>query len=231
MKIAILPARGGSKRVPRKNIKIFSGKPMIYWSITAALESKCFDEIIVSTDDKEIAEIARMSGAEVPFIRPNSLSDDYTETLPVIRHALEFFKSNGSSVSHACCVYPTAPFITPTAIKNALKLLEEPDAEFSFPATTFGHPIERAFTIGKNKFLEAVPASSLSRRTQDLTEYYHDAGQFYWGTHDAWLERDSIIGPNSVILPLPRHQCIDVDTHEDWHLAERLFYAKRFFPD
>lgn len=225
MKIAIIPARGGSKRIPGKNIKEFFGKPMIAWSIEAALESKCFDRVIVSTDDKEIAEIAKRYGAEVPFVRPANLSDDYMGTIPVIKHAVEWLNEYSQAPNLVCCIYATAPFISSSDIKSGLEKLQKTDFDYAFSVTSYGFPIQRAIKINENENVEMFEPQYFNTRSQDLEEAYHDAGQFYWGQADAWLSEKVIFGSNSTPIILPRHRVQDIDTFDDWERAEWLFRA------
>lgn len=223
MKIAVIPARGGSKRIPRKNIKEFSGKPMIAWSIEAALDSKCFDQVIVSTDDAEIADIAKSYGANVPFIRPAKLADDYTGTIPVIRHAIESMQTLGHTVDLACCIYATAPFIQLTDIQRGVDILIERNANYAFSVTSYAFPIQRAVRITENGEIEMFQPEHFDTRSQDLEEAYHDAGQFYWGKATAWLEAKPFFTSHSVPVILPRYRVQDIDTPEDWIRAEWLF--------
>ncbi len=225
MKVAIIPARGGSKRIPRKNIKEFFGKPMIAWSIDAALKSNCFDRIIVSTDDKKIAEIAKQYGAEVPFIRPAELSGDHAGTTPVIKQAIQWLNEHAQPPSHVCCLYATAPFVSADDIKRGLEQLEQANASYAFTVTSFGFPIQRAIRITDTNGVEMFSPEHFQTRSQDLEEAYHDAGQFYWGTVDAWLSEKVIFGPDSTPIILPRHRVQDIDTLEDWDRAEWLFKA------
>ncbi len=225
MKIAIIPARGGSKRIPRKNIKLFCGKPMIAWSIEAAIESNCFDRILVSTDDKEIASISEKYGAEVPFTRPSTLSDDYTATTPVINHAINWQKANGVTPTKVCCIYATAPFISASDISKGLMTLENSAIDFAFSVTSYAFPIQRAIRIDSDKRIHMFDDSKFNVRSQDLEEAFHDAGQFYWGVTDAWLEERMVFGPKSAPVILPRHRVQDIDTHEDWARAEWMFKA------
>lgn len=223
MKIAVIPARGGSKRIPRKNVREFCGRPMLAWSIAAARESGCFDRIIVSTDDAEIAEVARDSGAETPFVRPPSLSDDHTPTVPVIAHAINEMEAQGAHISHACCIYATAPFVRPGDIRRGLAVLTEAGALFAFSATSFAFPIQRAMRVLPTGRVEMFQPEHALARSQDLEEAYHDAGQFYWGTAGAWKSGKPIIGPDSAAVILPRHRVQDIDTMEDWVRAEAMF--------
>ncbi len=225
MKLCVIPARGGSKRIPRKNIKLFCGKPMIAWSIEAALQSGCFDQIIVSTDDAEIAEVARQYGAQVPFMRPVALSDDHTGTTAVIAHAIDWFAAQGQMPEQVCCLYATAPFVTHVDLLNGLQVLAEAGCDFAFTVTSYAFPIQRAIRITEAKRVEMFNPEHFSTRSQDLEEAYHDAGQFYWGRTSAWLANKRIFGPASAPVLLPRHRVQDIDTPEDWLRAEWLFKA------
>ncbi len=227
MKIAIIPARGGSKRIPRKNIKPFCGKPMIAWSIEAAKNSDLFDHIIVSTDDDEIAEVAIQWGAEVPFMRPAELADDYVGTGAVAQHALEWGIKNLGPIEFVCTIYATAPFIQPTDLINGLDLLLESGSQIVFTATSFPFPIQRAIKITKNGRVEMFQPEHYTTRSQDLEHAYHDAGQFYWARTDACLSGVSAFSDAAVALILPRCQVQDIDTLEDWQRAELMFEAWR----
>jgi len=223
MKIAIIPARGGSKRIPRKNIKLFHGKPMIAWSIQAALESDCFDRIICSTDDEEIARIARKFGAETPFLRPAYLSDDYTATIPVIAHAIKYLQNEVKQVDLACCIYATAPFIKPEDIKFSLEQIKRENVDYCFSVTSYPFPIQRAIRVIEKNRCEMFQSEMFNRRSQDLEDAYHDAGQFYWGNAHAWTEGRQIFSKKSIPYILPRDQVQDIDTMEDWKRAELMF--------
>ncbi|MBT6673385.1 MAG: pseudaminic acid cytidylyltransferase [Lentimicrobiaceae bacterium] len=223
MKIAVIPARGGSKRIPRKNIKDFCGKPMIVWSIEAAKASGLFDHIIVSTDDSEIAELAKEYGAEVPFIRPAELSDDYIGTGDVVKHAVEWIIKNLGKPEYVCTVYATAPFIKPIDIIKGLKLLQENDCQIVFTVTSFPFPIQRAIKITSNGRVQMFQPEHFMTRSQDLEPAYHDAGQLYWSVTDAVLNNISAFSSESIPLVLPRYQVQDIDTAEDWIRAEQLF--------
>ena len=225
MNIAVIPARGGSKRIPRKNIKDFFGKPMIAWSINAALESGCFDRVIVSTDDEEIATIAKQFGAEVPFMRPAELSGDYVATIPVIKHATQWLEENQEIPNCICCIYATAPFIATHAIKEGLQLLQQRQADYAFSATSYAFPIHRAIRVKNDGQVEMFAPEHFNTRSQDLEEAYHDAGQFYWGTREAWLAEKPIFSSASYPVLLPRHLVQDIDTTEDWVRAELMFNA------
>lgn len=228
MKVAIIPARGGSKRIPRKNIRLFCGKPIIAWSIEAALASECFDRIIVSTDDQEIADVARAYGAEVPFMRPGHLADDYTGTVPVIKQAIEQLQSSGCQVTHVCCIYATAPFIIAEDLRRAEVLIARTGATYAFSLTSFGFPIQRAVRMDESGRVSMFQPEHLSTRSQDLEEAFHDAGQFYWGAVAGWLEEVPLFSPESIGVYLPRHRVQDIDTPEDWIRAEQMFSSAKF---
>lgn len=224
-RIAIIPARGGSKRIPRKNIKKFCGKPMIAWSINAAQSSGCFDKIIVSTDDSEVANVAMELGASVPFMRPAELSDDHTGTLPVIRHAVDWISENDAPVDYACCLYATAPFASANDLRKGLEALQQSVCSYAFSVTSYAFPIQRAIRCTKDGRVAMFSPEHFNTRSQDLEEAWHDAGQFYWGTGQAWREELAIFGENSVPVELPRYRVQDIDTLEDWVRAEWLFRA------
>ena len=225
MIVAVIPARGGSKRISRKNVRDFCGKPMIAWSIEAAITSGCFDRIIVSTDDSEIAGIAEAWGAEVPFIRPVELADDYTGTIPVIRHAVEWLDQNEAPVQYACCLYATAPFVSAEDLREGLRLIKTSRSSYAFSVTSYAFPIQRAIRITEKGRVAMFSPEHFQTRSQDLEEAWHDAGQFYWGTSKAWCEERAIFGVDSVPVKLPRHRVQDIDTPEDWFRAEWLFRA------
>jgi pseudaminic acid cytidylyltransferase len=227
MNLCVIPARGGSKRIPRKNIREFCGKPMIAWSVEAAFESKVFDRIIVSTEDPEIGEVAKSYGAEVPFLRPLELSDDYTGTIPVIAHATKWISREPCKPLNVCCLYATAPFVQPDDIKGALKKLETSDSHFVFSVTSFAFPIQRAIRIDTNDKVSMFQPEYCKTRSQDLEEAYHDAGQFYWGTEDAWKTEKLIFTSQSSPWIIPRYRVQDIDTLEDWARAEWMFQAMR----
>ena len=188
MRLCVIPARGGSKRIPRKNIKSFCGQSMIGYSIKAAIASECFDEIIVSTDDAEIAEIAKSFGASVPFVRPKSLANDYTTTIPVIKHAIEWFNTQGQSPLEVCCLYATAPFVRADAIRKAYEQMKREKADYCFTVTSFAFPIQRAFKTTQENRVEMFYPNHFETRSQDLEKSYHDAGQFYWGKAEAFKQ-------------------------------------------
>jgi len=225
MKLCIIPARGGSKRVPRKNIKPFSGKPMIAWPILAALGSGLFDHVIVSTEDVEIAAVAREFGATTPFMRPPELADDHAGTGVVVTHAIRWFAEQSNPATIACCLYATAPFVRPGDLIAAADDLVASGAAFVFTATSFGFPILRAIGYDGSGKLGPLFPEHISKRSQDLPEAFHDAGQFYIGGAQRWLDNLPMFGPDSRMHLLPRHRVQDIDTPEDWLRAEWLFRA------
>ena len=221
MVVAIIPARGGSKRIPRKNIKEFCGKPIIAYSIEAALESKLFKRVIVSTDDEEIAKIAKKYGAEVPFMRPKELSDDYTATIPVIAHAINELQKE-VPIEIACCIYATAPFIQVQYLKEAYESLLKDSSSYSFSATSFPFPIQRAIKLNVKNEVEMFQPEHFNTRSQDLEEAYHDAGQFYFKNVNK-PSNEILFGKDSVPIILPRHLVQDIDTPEDFLRAELMY--------
>lgn len=227
MRLAVIPARGGSKRIPRKNVKDFCGKPMIMWSIESALSSGCFDAVIVSTDDADIAAVARASGAEVPFMRPAELSDDHTGTIPVIRHAVDWIAQAGRRPDKVCCLYATAPFVRPDDLRRGLEVLDASGADYAFSVTSYAFPIQRALRMTSQGRVAMFHPEHFGSRSQDLEEAFHDAGQFYWGRTEAWLEGRVIFSPQAAPVVLPRHRVQDIDTPEDWERAQWLFKALR----
>lgn len=225
MRLAVLPARGGSKRIPRKNIHPFCGKPILAWPVAAAHKSGLFDRIIVSTDDSEIAEIAQDHGAEAPFLRPAALSDDHTGTTEVIAHATRWALDQGWPVTAVCCLYPTAPMIAPGDLEEGWRLLNSGNWSFVFTATDYAAPISRAFRQTQSGGVEMLQPEHFSARSQDLPRALHDAGQFYWGLAKAWLSQEILFGPHSAPLIIPRWRVQDIDTPDDWRRAEALFQA------
>lgn len=227
VRIAVIPARGGSKRIPRKNIRFFAGKPMIAYAIGAALESGLFDRVVVSTDDAEIAEISKSLGADVPFTRPADLSDDHTPTVPVIAHAIRQCQMDGLDPAEVCCIYPGVPFIRASDLAEALQLLQRRDGfGYAFPVTPFPAAIQRALRRSSDGRVEPFDSSYVNTRTQDLEPAYHDAGQFYWGGVSAWLNARSIHAHGAAIV-LPEWRVVDIDTEDDWRRAEIIFGAIR----
>lgn len=224
MKLAIIPARGGSKRIPRKNIKLFCGKPMLAWSIEAAHSSGCFDRIIVSTDDAEIAAIAQQYGAEVPFTRSPELSDDHAGVTAVIAHAIGWMNANGPQpVELACCIYATAPFISAIDLRRGLNTLVQENCDYALAVTSFPFPIQRAIRLTENGRIVMFRPEHFTTRSQDLEEAWHDAGQFCWGKASAWLTNMPVFSQRAAPVVLPRHRVQDIDTPEDWQRAELMF--------
>jgi pseudaminic acid cytidylyltransferase len=225
--IAIIPARGGSQRIPRKNIKLFNGEPMIAHSIRVALASGVFDRVIVSTDDQEIADVARASGAEVPFMRPADLADAHTGTAAVIQHALQCVSGTfGQSFEYACCIYATAPLLQARFLRQGFEALEAaPEKSYAFSVCSFGFPVQRALLVDGDGCVNAMYPEYRSVRSQDLPVAYQDAGQFYWGRSDAWLRGDTVFSALSLPVILPRHLVQDIDSPEDWLRAEYLYAA------
>ncbi len=223
MNVAIIPARGGSKRIPRKNIKLFNGKPIIAYSIEAALNSGCFDRVIVSTEDEEIARVAREYGAEVPFIRPKEIADDHATTLVVVSHALNWLKSHGQNPAYTCLMYATAPFIQSETLCKSLNLLcNHQDKKFCFSVAEYPFPIQRALRINSSGDISMFYEEHLNTRSQDLEPSFHDAGQFYWGHTDAFLDGSVVFSTCSVPYFLPSYLVQDIDTQDDWTTAELL---------
>jgi pseudaminic acid cytidylyltransferase len=222
MKVAVIPARGGSKRIPRKNIRLFAGKPMIAYSIECAIRTQLFDRIVVSTDDAEISDIARRYGAEVPFVRPAELSDDLTFPAPVIAHAVRWLQNDGNALAAVCTIYPTAPFIREEDVNRAFEVLESGDWQYVFPATTFAYPVFRSFHQDEAGGLQMFFPEKFNVRSQDLLEALHDAGQFYWGRPRAWLDQLRVFDKHSTIVAIPRWRVQDIDNEEDWLRAEMI---------
>lgn len=222
MRLAVIPARGGSKRIPRKNIKLFHGKPLIAYAIHAAIASGIFDHVIVSTDDREIAQIARDYGAQVPFDRPPELADDLTPTVPVIAHAIQSCINLGWDVQEVCCIYPGVPFISTNDLCMAHERLLESGAHYVFPITSFPSPIQRALRRLTNGAVSPFQPEYAATRTQDLEPGYFDVGQFYWGKASAWLQELNL-HLNAVTLIIPEWRVVDIDTSADWERAELLY--------
>ena len=223
MKIAVIPARGGSKRIPRKNIRNFHGKPIIAYSIEAALSSGLFDEVIVSTDDSEIAQVAKDYGAGIPFFRPAELADDFTGTNAVVKHAIEWFQASECSIDYVCCIYATAPLIQSRYLREGYEKLEASKKSFAFSVTSFPFPIQRAIRIDANGAVAPFYPEHIFTRSQDLEHAYHDAGQFYWGRADAFKSDVHLFSSESLPIVLPRYLVQDIDTLEDWRRAEFMY--------
>ena len=225
--ICVIPARGGSKRIPGKNIKTFFGKPMIAWSIDAALDSDCFDKVIVSTDDPEIALVSKKYGASVPFIRPSDLAGDFIGTAPVVNHAINHLILDNLDNHVVCCLYATAPFVTSDLLRKGLHLLRSnPEKSFVFTATEYPYPLQRALKLDASKSSVTMFYPDMyNSRSQDLEPAYHDAGQFYLADAQSWLNMKTHFD-GGIPLLLPRWDVQDIDTESDWQYAERLFSLK-----
>ena len=219
MIIAIIPARGGSKRIPRKNIKNFNGKPMICWAIEVAQKSKLFDDIFVSTDDQEIKKISEQHGATVPFIRPMDISDDHTPTVPVISHALKEIDTLYKKVDFACCIYPCSPLLIASDLIKSFDILKSTDKDYVYPVVEFPHSIFRSMRQLKDGSMEFIYPEYELTRTQDLEETFHDAGQFYWGKAEAWRNLEKMHS-GGVGMKIPSYRVVDIDTEDDWKRAE-----------
>jgi len=227
MNLAIIPARGGSQRIPRKNIREFAGSPMIHWSISVALMSGLFDKVVVSTDDEEIAQVAKNSGALVPFMRPAQLADDYTPTRQVVNHAIETCEAKWGRFDRVCCVYATAPLLESSDLVAAYELLQNTEYNFVFSAVQFEFPIQRAFKLNHQSEPEMVQPENRFKRSQDLEPMYHDAAQFYWGRRDAFISGEYMFAKKSKAYVLPANQVRDLDTEEDWEIALALWQSKK----
>lgn len=223
MIVAIIPARGGSKRIPRKNIRMFSGKPIIGWAIETALKSSIFDQIIVSTDDPEIAQIATSYGACVPFMRPSELADDFSSTGEVVKHAINWLESHGYALESVCCIYPTAPFLKPNYLKDGLDTLIQSKCNYCFSVTSFPSAIQRALRINNHSRVEPIWPKNITVRSQDLETTYYDAGQFYWGFMTSFTSNNDMFSASSAPIVLPPYLVHDIDTPEDWTRAEYIF--------
>jgi len=224
MRVAVIPARGGSKRIPRKNVREFCGRPLIAYSILAAKNSDLFDHVIVSTDDDQIRDIASHYGAETPFVRPLELANDHATTVPVINHAVSWVQQHIGKVDHACCIYATAPFIQAKALRESYAMLISRNVGgYVFSAATMPFPIQRTFKVKLDGFVEMFEPHNYNTRSQDLEDAYQDAGQFYWGSAETYNSEKIFFSTDSMAYVLPRHMVQDIDTLEDWHRAELMY--------
>lgn len=223
MRLAIIPARGGSQRIPGKNIRPFRGKPIIAYAIECAIASGIFDHVLVSTDSEQIAEVARHYGAETPFMRPADLADNHTPLVPVIRDTLLRAEDFYSCQAESCCtLLPTSPFVTTSDLTAAYQQFKnDPELDFIFAGTSFPFPIQRAVKIQQGRVAMFQPEHQLTR-SQDLEPAYHDAGQFYFGSRNAWLTCDGIFQAASTLYELPRYRVQDIDDEQDWIRAELM---------
>lgn len=224
MSIAIIPARGGSKRIPRKNIRMFNGKPMIAWTIETAIASGLFEHVIVSTDDDEIAEIAQAFGAELPFMRPAALANDIAPTVPVVAHAVTACEKLGWNADFFCCIYPCAPFTRAEDLIAGFEMLKDSGSEYVYPIAEYAHPVQRAMIRSKQGGMSFLDPEYELTRTQDLPKTYHDAGQFYWGKSSAWVAMKRMHS-EGLGLVIPHWRVVDIDTLDDWRRAELLYQA------
>lgn len=220
--LAIITARGGSKRIPHKNIKLFLGQPIIKYVIEAALDSNCFNEVMVSTDDKEIARISQSFGAKIPFFRSAANSGDQATTVDVIKEVLAGYKERDKRFDYFCCIYPTAPFISAERLRKSFKLLIDSGADSAFPVVRFSYPIQRALKIEKGR-LKMVYPENLSVRSQDLMPAYHDCGQFYWVKTKSFLKQGKILTKHTVPIEISELEMQDIDNPEDWKIAEMKY--------
>lgn len=223
MNIAIIPARAGSKRIKNKNLKNFNGKPIIAWSIEEAIKSKCFDEVIVSTDSQSIAEVAKKYGAKVPFLRAANLSDDHAGLLDVVKDAIHQLTRLKFSFENVCCILATAPFIESDYIHKGLEKVTNNNQIFVFSATTFKYPVQRSFIIDNNERMKMLFEDHYFTRSQDLSEVWHDAAQFYWGSREKWKNANKIFSNSSEVVKIPNIIVQDIDTPDDWENAELIF--------
>lgn len=227
--VAIITARGGSKRIPRKNIKTFLGFPIIKYSIETAIKSECFDEVMVSTDDKEIAEVAKKLGAKIPFFRSKAASNDFATTADVIEEVLLGYKNIDKNFEYGCCIYPTAPFILAERLREGFDILKSKKADSVLPVVRFSYPIQRALKIENGRLLMIWP-ENLNKRSQDLMPAYHDCGQFYWFRVKKFLENRKILTENTFPIIVPESEIQDIDTEEDWKIAEMKFKILKKIP-
>jgi len=223
--VAIIPARAGSKRIAGKNIKPFAGKPMLAWPLRAAQQAGIFDRIIVSTEAPHIAAIAKEWGAEVPFMRPAELADDYTGTAPIFLHALDALAAQGASIEYACCIYPTSPFLLADDLRQGFMKLRDTGAPAVIPVTTFSSPILHAFIRSQDDIVAYKWPEHAMLRSQDMPDFFHDAGMFYWVDVARFRELQCILMPGTRALQLPRKRIHDLDTMEDWEAAELAAHA------
>lgn len=228
MRVAVIPARGGSKRIPRKNIRQFAGRPMIAWSIETALTSGLFDQVVVSTDDDEIAAVAVEEGAVVPFRRPPELSDDYAQTKPVVAHAVSSIEAAWrKEISHVCCIYPTAPFLEAEDLVTGWRAIAGGSFRYAFAVTSYAYPVQRALRRLPGGGVEMLQPGCRAARSQDLEQVWHDAGQFYFGDTSAFIDGLPVFDSYASPVVLPRWRVHDIDTQEDWVRAELVFQALR----
>ena len=226
MNFAIIPARGGSKRLRKKNIRDFCGKPVIAYAIENALKLGIFSNVIVTTDDPNIASISRDFGAQIPELRPSHLSNDFATTLDVMKYAVANYIPKNEIKNAVCCIYPTTPLLSPRFVLEGKDIFESGQWDYVISATRYSHPIERAFTISSGGHAEMISPEHILTRTQDLSDSFHDAGQFYWGEQQTWITGKSLFLSNMTAVQIPKLQSIDIDTLEDWMLAEHIYTSE-----
>jgi len=226
-RIAIIPARGGSKRIPRKNIKDFLGKPIIAYSIETALNSNLFDEVMVSTDDQEIKAVAEKYGAKVPFMRSVESANDFASTYDVLEEVLLAYKNKGIQFEYGCCIYPTAPFVTKALLTDGYNLMVEKTFDSVFPVVAFSYPIQRALKVNEGGGTEMFQPQFLNARSQDVEKAFHDAGQFYWFNTAALLEKKRLWTNHSGVVECSALNVQDIDHIEDWNLAELKYKLRK----
>lgn len=225
-KIAIIPARGGSKRIPRKNIKDFFGKPVISYAIELAIKSGLFDCVMVSTEDEEIKEIAQDYGAEVPYLRKVVNATDSASTYDVLEEVIDWYKVQGQKFNYGCCIYPVTPLLKDTSLKKGFDKLKKGNYDSVIPIAAFSHPIQRALFTNKEGIVQIKDKNSFKQNTQDLTTYYHDTGQFYWFNSNICMMKKELLTDNSTSIILPHDQFQDVDNNEDWELMHLKFQKR-----
>ena len=225
-KLAIIPARGGSKRIPRKNLKLFLDKPIISYSIESALETNLFDEVMVSTDDHTIAGIARQYGAQVPFMRSSENSDDYAATADVLIEVISQYETAGKKFEYGCCLYPTAPFVTSKKLQDSFKVLCEENANSLVPVVEYNFPLQRALKRCKGRIIYAQ-SEFANTRSQDLEPFYHDCGQFYWFRTESLIKEKSLMTTETAYFEIPRYEAQDIDSLDDWIIAEALYKCRK----
>lgn len=225
MKIAVIPARGGSKRIPRKNIRSFNGKPIIAYSIEAALASGCFDKVIVSTDDREISQIAQQYGAEVPSLRSAQNSDDYAPIISVMTEVVNSLTQTGAKIDYLCCIFATAPFVSSERLQTSFNSMTEKNKSAIFPVVEFSYPIQRSLEVKGDGTVGMVWEEHLLSRSQDLPKRYHDAGQYYWVNVNTMLEENTLFVKNSMAELISTKEAQDIDTIDDWMIAELKYKA------
>ncbi len=221
--VAIITARGGSKRIPRKNVKNFMGKPMLAYAIDAALSSGVFDEVMVSTEDEEIAKIAKECGAKVPFMRSSEAANDYTPTFDVLKEVIEMYKNSGKEFDSLCCIYPCVPFLTGETLKNAYEIFSSSDCDTLVPVVRFSFPIQRAFRVDENGFLKYREPEHALTRSQDLEPMFHDVGMFYFADIKEMLKNGKLVGNSAAYIEMDEVQVQDIDNETDWEMAEMKY--------